>query len=105
MPHNFAIEVATNPDEVEVCLSGEIDLAVRNSVVDEVGTALRGANAPRLVIDLHNVTFCDSSGLGALLDIRRLADDAGIEMVLRKVPPAVARLLDLSDVDGWLARE
>jgi anti-anti-sigma factor len=58
-----------------------------------------------LVIDLGGVTFCDSSGLGALLDIKRAAGGAGIAMVLRSVPPPVERLLDLTDVDGWLTRE
>ena len=61
--------------------------------------------ASRLVVDMSGVTFCDSSGLGALLDVRRAAGDAGVAMVLRAVSRQVARLLDLTDADGWLTRE
>ena len=54
---------------------------------------------------MSGVTFCDSSGLGALLDVRRAASQAGVEMVLRDVRRQVARLLDLADADGFLTRE
>ena len=36
---------------------------------------------------MAGVTFCDSSGLGALLDVRRAAADAGVAMVLRGGQP------------------
>jgi anti-sigma B factor antagonist len=109
MPKSFDIEVATNGHEVVAHLAGELDLSVRADVVAQV-TGVLTADPPaepvdRLVIDLGEVTFCDSSGLGALLDIRRAAGDAAVPMVLRAVPPPVARLLELTDVDGWLARE
>jgi anti-sigma B factor antagonist len=110
MPKSFDIEVATDGRDVVAHLAGELDLSVRADVVAQV-TGVLSADPPptepvnRLVIDLGEVTFCDSSGLGALLDIRRAAGDAEVPMVLRAVPPPVARLLELTDVDGWLARE
>ena len=106
MPRSFDIQVAAEDGDIVARVFGELDLAVRDEVVSTVSDALRGARPDgRLVADLGGVTFCDSSGLGALLDLRRAAADAGIRMVLRDVPPQVARLLDLTDVDGWLPRE
>jgi anti-sigma B factor antagonist len=110
MPKSFDIEVATEGGDVVAHLAGELDLSVRADVVARVTGVLAGDPPPaepvdRLVIDLGEVTFCDSSGLGALLDIRRAAASAAVPMVLRAVPPPVDRLLELTDVDGWLARE
>ena len=105
MSQAFHTDVARSSDELLVRVSGELDITVRTALVDDVGAALLEEPPPRLVLDLGGVTFCDSSGLGALLDIRRLADEAGVAVVLRAVSAQVARLLDLTDVDGWLTRE
>ncbi|HLT69009.1 MAG TPA: STAS domain-containing protein [Acidimicrobiales bacterium] len=105
MSQAFHTDVARSSDELLVRVSGELDITVRTALVDDVGAALQEEPPPRLVLDLGGVTFCDSSGLGALLDIRRLADEAGVAVVLRAVSAQVARLLDLTDVDGWLTRE
>jgi len=105
MPRNFDIDVATEAGELVARVSGEFDLSAREPVVQRVTGRIAPAEIRRVAVDLDGVTFCDSSGLGALLDIRRAADEAGVEMVLRNVPPPVARLLDLTDVDGWLQRE
>jgi anti-sigma B factor antagonist len=97
---------ATGPEELEVRLSGELDLVSRSGVVEQTTKAVGDVPALELlVVELAGVTFCDSSGLGALLDISRLVTDQGAVMVLRDVPPAVSRLLDLAGVDDVLTRE
>jgi anti-sigma B factor antagonist len=107
MPQSFDVQVAAGHDGSLVArVSGELDLTARTALVDAVTEPLGdGGAVKRLALDLERVTFCDSSGLGALLDIRRASNDAGVDMVLRNVPLPVARLLDLTDVDGWLRRE
>lgn len=105
MPATFDIDVKTEDDAIIARLSGELDLTARQGVVDALVPPVSRATAARLVVDMADVTFCDSSGLGALLDVRRAAADAGVDMVLRGVTRQVARLLDLADADGWLARE
>jgi anti-sigma B factor antagonist len=105
MPASFDIDVTTEGDTVVARLSGELDLAARDAVVEALVPPLSHDAASRLVVDMAGVTFCDSSGLGALLDVRRAAADADVAMALRAVSRQVARLLDLTDADGWLPRE
>jgi anti-sigma B factor antagonist len=107
MARGFDIEMTAEAGDVVAHLAGELDLSVRSDVVERVMGALAEQRpAPdRLVVDLGEVSFCDSSGLGALLDIQRIAGDSGVSLALRAVPPAVDRLLELTDVDGWLTRE
>ncbi|MEU6890291.1 STAS domain-containing protein [Streptomyces sp. NPDC046557] len=50
----------------------------------------------RLVLDVSAVTFCDSSGLSALVQLRRRALDAGGSVVLAGVPAHLLKLLEIS---------
>ena len=105
MAQTFDIDVTTQDGTVVARLAGELDLVSSTGVVESLTGALASTGVRRLVVDMSGVTFCDSSGLGALLDVRRAAVDHGVPMVLRDVTRQVARLLDLADVDGWLTRE
>ena len=104
MQTSFDISFTDTPGEVTVRLSGEIDLAAREIVVRSV-VERTTPDVTRVVVDLAEVTFCDSSGLAALLDLKRHARGTGASLVLRDVPHSVARLLELADVTGWLAIE
>jgi anti-anti-sigma factor len=97
---------ADRPTSLTVRLSGELDLAARPAVVERVSTSLaEKSDVERVVIDLGRVRFCDSSGLGALLDIRRLAGRYGTELVLHSPSPSVARVLDIAGLDDLLPRD
>ncbi|HEX5367424.1 MAG TPA: STAS domain-containing protein [Acidimicrobiales bacterium] len=105
MPKPFDIDVTDHGGVLVAHLAGELDLVARDSVTAELAPRVAAAGVDRLVVDMAEVTFCDSSGLAALLDVRRAAEDAGVDMVLRSVTRQVERLLDLADVDGHLTRE
>ncbi|MCW2784397.1 MAG: anti-sigma-factor antagonist [Marmoricola sp.] len=85
-----------------LALSGEVDIAS----VDELLTAAHACldtDVRVLEIDLGEVTFIDSSGLGALVRIRNEAAALGKDLVLVRVTPAAERILavtGLSDLFG-----
>jgi anti-sigma B factor antagonist len=107
MPRSFDIEIrADSPETMAVSLAGELDLAARPAVVERVTAALTDRpGVERVVIDLGAVSFCDSSGLGALLDIQRTAGQRGVGMVLRSLSPGVARVVAIAGVDDVLPQE
>lgn len=107
MHRSFDIDInADPPTKLAVRLTGELDLMARPTVVEQVTNALANQpDAEQLVIDLGGVSFCDSSGLGALLDVHRTADQQGAAVVLRSVPATVARVLDMAGVGDVLPRE
>jgi anti-sigma B factor antagonist len=107
MDTGFDIEIITDPPAVlTVRLSGELDLAARPLVAEQVAGALvENADIQRVAVDLGGVKFCDSSGLGALLDIRRAAENSGATVVLRAPSAGVARVLDIAGIDELLPRE
>jgi len=85
-----------------LAVSGEVDIATVEEFLTEARECLDGP-VEVCQIDLGDVTFIDSSGLGALVRIRAAAHDRGKQVVLTNVPAAVGRLLDvtgLADVFG-----
>lgn len=79
-----------------VCrLIGDLDLDTLGPARSLLEEALATGPAV-LVVDLAGVTFCDSSGLNLLLQIRLAAQEAGVPTRLASVPDQVARLLDIT---------
>lgn len=49
-----------------------------------------------LVIDLSDVRFMDSTGVGALIDIHAAATAAGVSVCIRDAPPVVTKILQIT---------
>jgi anti-anti-sigma factor len=92
------IEIVHHADECLVVLGGEIDYAAQRTIYAEIVQALEDCpdNTPAIAIDLGEVTFMDSSGLGALVQIRRQAIGRGQTVTLKKPPRQVLQLLEIS---------
>lgn len=77
-----------------VLVAGELDLPAGDAL-EALVTPLIGADQ-QVEIDVRGVEFVDSSGLGALIVLSQLAQDAGGGIVLRDPSPAVMSALDLT---------
>ena len=78
-------------------VAGEIDLAVTDDFVAVADACL--AQASGIELDLGDVTFIDSSGLGVLVRVRKEADQQSKSFNLARVSPAVQRLLEVTGLD------
>jgi anti-sigma B factor antagonist len=86
---------------VTLALRGELDIAT----VDRVRTALAdqaGASATAVVVDLHDLTFIDSSGVRLLLELNAPAGGRPPVRFTRPSPVAT-RLLELTGVGDLLS--
>jgi anti-anti-sigma factor len=90
---NVAVR-ATGPDSCRVTVAGELDVAT----AADVRTALHAAvtTHQHVTVDLTGLTFCDCTGLSALLSAARAAKASGADLHLHAVPRPLARLLRLS---------
>lgn len=84
-----------------MALSGEFDIATAPAVRSHA-LALIAQGHPDLIADLNDVTFCDSSGLGALVGIWRCAKEANGSLALAAIPDRLSRLLALTGMDAFL---
>jgi anti-sigma B factor antagonist len=95
LPGQLLIESRTEDDRLVLSLRGELDL----TSVPQFERELREAEAtnPRLlVIDLSGLDFMDSTGLRALLQARERAKGDQHELMLRRGPRQVQRVLELT---------
>lgn len=84
------------PESTVLSLSGELDIASAPTFEQAVAELDPVQKSPRLVLDLSELTFMDSTGLRALLLARQEADESGRELVLRAGPRQVQRVFELS---------
>ena len=80
-------------------LSGELDASTCQGLLDQ----LQGPPGSSVIIDLSELTFMDSSGLGAIHLARRLAVKDGGALVVCRPQPIVERVLQLTGLDTWIA--
>jgi anti-anti-sigma factor len=59
--------------------------------------------SPRIVIDLYQLTFCDSAGLNAFVQGDKYCATQGGWLRLTRAQGHVARVVELSGVDDVLA--
>ena len=77
-----------------LAVAGEFDLAVVDAFLERALALLDSASA--LELDLQRVSFIDSSGLGALVRVRKEAAERDKAVSLVNVSPATHRLLEIT---------
>jgi anti-sigma B factor antagonist len=69
-------EVVRRPSHAVITVAGELDLGGREHLRDSLEELLTGGCC-RIVVDLRDLTFCDSTGLGILVGARKRANALG----------------------------
>jgi anti-sigma B factor antagonist len=83
-------------DSVTIALAGEFDMAVLE-VFDKAVRDCEETDIGAIVIDLSEVSFIDSCGLSALLEVRKRMN--GRLHFVRPTHEAVSRVLAITDTD------
>jgi anti-sigma B factor antagonist len=82
-------------------LQGPIDVSQAMDLRDGLGQQIDGPGA-RVVLDLTDVTFIDSSGIGVLVGAHRKADAAGAMFALAGARATVGRVFELTRTNRLL---
>lgn len=94
-----------DPHEAVVVVAGEIDLAVRDDLLNTLREAIRRAEVTRVVVDLSGVSFMDSSGLHVLLTARETAHGSGVGFDVVGATGLARRVLEVTGVLQLLTGE
>lgn len=96
-PSSVTVKTRTEGGTPVVSLAGELDLTNIEQVRSSIG-ALLTAGTERLVVELSELDFMDSSGLALLAALARKVP----QTELRNPSPIVRRLIDLSGLTAIL---
>lgn len=84
----------------QLAVEGELDLASCPELRRQTEAALRGG-PERVVIDLRDVTFIDSTGINALLRLRTRAIAQCVQLVvMRPAAPGADRVFEICGLQG-----
>jgi anti-sigma B factor antagonist len=83
---------------------GDLDIVTSEDVKRQLA-ALVETGSSTVTLDLRDVGFVDSSGLGALVAVHHFAEAKGAHLVVRSVPTHVRDLFSLTRLDDLLTVE
>jgi anti-anti-sigma factor len=81
-------------EPAQVTVPPEIDLTVAPALRDALVAHARATGADEIPLDFSGVTFIDSGGLQALIDVTKAT---GKRLRLLDVPPACRRVFEITD--------
>ena len=79
--------------------SGEIDASAKSLFVERLDDATEATDGD-VVVDLSDVSFCDSTGIAVLLHARQQLAAAGRKLLIARPSPSVTRVLEVAGVDA-----
>jgi anti-sigma B factor antagonist len=97
----FTTDVAIEGERCTVALVGECDLASAPDLIEVGMDGLQRPTTAALHFDLSEVTFIDSTGIGALVRLQNEANRLGKQFQLSGVPERVRALLAITGLDGF----
>ena len=80
-------------------VSGDIDFANSTEVRQWVLNEIRDSHTPRLLVNLSQVRYVDSSGVASLVEGLKASRDLGSRLILFGPNPSVREVLELSHLN------
>ena len=93
-----------NGQTLIVTLKGELDHHSAENIRNEIDALLIDPGIRKLVLDMKNVTFMDSSGLGVILGRYRMLSSRGGSVYVSNVAPNVDRIFKMSGIYSLIQR-
>ena len=93
LPPRLSVATRRNDHRLLVTMSGVLDLATRNDLVTTVADAIT-SDVDVIQVDAEELEFCDSTGLSALLGLRRAAGAEGRYLYLTNAQSSVRMVLE-----------
>jgi anti-sigma B factor antagonist len=85
-----------------ITLAGSLDLQSRTGLVAEGRQAATAEGSTGVVLNLAGITFIDSSGIGAIVELAGASADADISFSLQDPSARVSRILQITGLqEAW----
>ena len=102
MPTEFTFDENRRGEVAELTLAGDLDMQATFRLEPALERLLDAGDVDELVLDLSDVSFVDSSGLGLLLGAYDRCVESETEMAIVPGAPEVQRVFALAGVQDAL---
>lgn len=96
----LTVSSAVRAGTIEIVLAGALDMGAAFGAESEVDRLLATPAIDAVALDLGDVDFLDSAGLGTLLSIRDHATRRGLGLRITRMSSPVERILDATATRG-----
>jgi len=94
----LTLSIEKNPEGATVHCTGKITSSSSPQLLDEVRPLIPGSK--RVVLDLAQVNYLDSSGLGAVVRLWMTGKKAGCELKVSNLTPRIKDLFSLTNISS-----
>ncbi|MFC1771335.1 STAS domain-containing protein [Candidatus Margulisiibacteriota bacterium] len=96
------IEIGADYNEEKKILRGMVELDIENQAcfVDMIESIFKEGKYNRIIVDMHNVNYIDSSGLWALFESHKKAEQKKGKLILLNPTKDVKRVLDITKMSS-----
>ncbi|WP_108672319.1 anti-sigma F factor antagonist [Peribacillus acanthi] len=101
----LAIDLEIKEDVLCIRLKGELDHHTAEELKDKASSAIEKHGIKHIILNLDELSFMDSSGLGVILGRYKQIKQNHGEMVVCAISPAVKRLFDMSGLFKIIKQE
>ncbi|WP_028594882.1 STAS domain-containing protein [Paenibacillus assamensis] len=101
MSHKFTAVTLNEADGIRVKLQGELDLAAAGEFRTMM-EPLAVDPSTRLTLDLSELSYIDSTGIGILISILKVRHAEQAPFFVENVPPHVQKLFDVTGISKFL---
>lgn len=98
------IKIYNDGKRITAALFGDIDHHAAREMRTELDDVIARSRPELLILDLENVGFMDSSGIGLILGRSRSLRSAGGELLLKNVRREIADVIKISGLGSLIAK-
>jgi anti-sigma B factor antagonist len=102
-PELFGAEVRPGDGEVVVAVRGEVDIVTAPVLWETIAEVI--TDTKRLVVDLSETDFIDSTGLGVLVRALKRLRHHGGDLILRSPKSNTRKILHMTSLDRVISIE
>lgn len=93
------VDIKTENGKAVALISGEIDHHNAKEIRTRLDRYIISARPSQLVLDLKDITFMDSSGIGLIMGRSKLMKTCGGKLSVHSPQPYIKRVLKLSGIE------
>ncbi|WP_078380106.1 anti-sigma F factor antagonist [Sutcliffiella halmapala] len=93
---SLTVDLEVKQNVLCVRLAGELDHHTAENLREQASTIIQKQQITHIILNLEQLSFMDSSGLGVILGRYKQIKNNGGEMVVCSISPAVKRLFEMS---------
>ncbi len=96
---DLKLEIKKTQECTHITVYGEVDLYNANELKEKVHLATERTESPNLIIDLKDVDYIDSTGLGILIGIKRRTTENKGKLILVLYSNRINKLFEITGLN------